>query len=121
MFKRENTAYFYTNLNNNDKKRGGRLITAIRNNTDDTSISRAKITRNQKCDKKQLYGHSKQRTSGISHEKTWKWLKKGSLKRETESLVIAELNNAIKTNYVKAKTGKTQQNSRVSNEETETK
>ena len=40
-------------------------------------------------------------TIEISHKKTWKWLRKGNLKREI--LLIAAQNNAIKTNYVKAK------------------
>ena len=40
------------------------------------------------------------------------WLRKGNLKRETESLLQAAQNNAIRTNYVKAKIDKTQQNSK---------
>ena len=36
----------------------------------------------------------------------------GNLKKETESLLIAAQNNAIKTNYFKAKIDKTQQNSK---------
>ena len=46
-------------------------------------------------------------TSEISHEKTWIWLKKGNLKKETESLLKAAQNNAIRTNYVKVKIDKT--------------
>ena len=38
--------------------------------------------------------------------------KKGHLKRETESFLIAAQNNAIRTNYVKAKIDKMQQNSK---------
>ena len=49
---------------------------------------------------------------GKFQAKSWKWLRKGHLKRETESLLIAEQNKAIKTNYVKAKIDKTQQNSK---------
>ena len=37
--------------------------------------------------------------------------KKGNLKRKTGSLLIAQ-NNALRTNYVKAKIHKTQQNSK---------
>ena len=58
-------------------------------------------------------------TSKISHEKTYTWLGKGNLKRETESRQIATQSNAIRTNYVKAKIGKMQQN--VDFVETETK
>ena len=50
-------------------------------------------------------------SSEISHEKTLIWLRKGNLKRESESLLITARNNAIKTSYVKAKIDKTQQNS----------
>ena len=48
----------------------------------------------------------------VAHEKTWTWLRKGNLKRETESLIIAAQNNAIRTNYIKAIIDKTQQNSK---------
>ena len=60
----------------------------------------------------QLCGHFKRQTREISHEKTWTCLRKGFLKRETESLLIAAQNNAIRTNYVKARIDKTQQNGR---------
>ena len=50
--------------------------------------------------------------SNISHEKTWTSLRKENLKRETESLLIAAQNNAIRTNYIKARIDKTQQNSK---------
>ena len=39
-------------------------------------------------------------------------VKRRYLQRETESLLIATQNNIIRTNYVKAKTDKTQQNSK---------
>ena len=48
----------------------------------------------------------------ISHAKTWTWLRKGNLKRETESLLIAAEENAIRTNHIKARIDKTQQNSK---------
>ena len=70
------------------------------------------ITRKKKWEEKQLYGHFKWLTSDISHEKTWTWLRKGNLKRETESLLIAAQNNAIRTNHIKAKIDKMQQNCR---------
>ena len=47
-----------------------------------------------------------------SHTRCLDMAKKGHLKRETESLQIAAQNNAIRTNYVKAKIDKTQQNSK---------
>ena len=51
------------------KKRGERLITATRNNTINTRINRTTITRKQKWEEKQSYGHSKRLTTDISHEK----------------------------------------------------
>ena len=53
------------------EKRGGRLITAIRNNTNNTKTSKPEITRKHKWEEKQLYGCFKRLTRDISHEKTW--------------------------------------------------
>ena len=53
-------------------------------------------------EEKQLYRYFIQQTSEISHEKTWTWLRKGNLKRETESLLIAAQNDAIRIKYIKA-------------------
>ena len=95
-------------LESNIEKRSGKLIRATRNNTGNTRISKTKITKTKR-EEKQLYRHFKRQTSEISHEKTWWWLIKGNFKRETESLPIAEQNNAIRTNYVKTKIDETQQ------------
>ena len=48
----------------------------------------------------------------MSHEKTWTYLRKGNLKREAESLLIAAQNNAISIIHIKARIDKTQQNSK---------
>ena len=48
----------------------------------------------------------------LSHDKTWTWLRKGNFKRETKSLLIAAENHAIRTNHIKARIDKTQQNSK---------
>ena len=42
----------------------------------------------------------------------WMWLRKGNLKRKTESLLKVTQNNAIRTNFVKARIDMTQQNSK---------
>ena len=68
-------------LEDNIKRRGGRQITAARNNTDNTSINRTKISRKRKWEEKQLYRHFKRQTSEISHEKTWTWLRKENFER----------------------------------------
>ena len=63
-------------------------------------------------ERKQLYGHFKRLIINISFDKTWTWLRKGNFKRETESLLRAAQNNAIRTNHIKARIDKTQQNSK---------
>ena len=90
----------------------GGLITATRNDNDNTMDNRMTITRKQKCEGKQLYGRFKRLINNISHDKTWTWLRKGNFKRETESLLIAAQNNAIKTNHIKGRIDKTQQNTK---------
>ena len=87
------------------------LMTAIRSYSDNTMDNRI-ITRKQKWEEKQLYGRFKRLINNNSHEKTWTWLRKGNLKRETVSLQIAAQDNAIRTNYIKARIDKTQQNSK---------
>ena len=65
-------------------------------------------TRKQKWEEKQLYGRFKLLINNISLDKTWTWLRKGNLKRETGSLLMAAQNNAIRTNHIKARIDKTQ-------------
>ena len=96
------------------EKYEGELNTAIRNGTDNTMDNRMTITRKQKWEEKQLYGCLKRLINNISHDKTWTWLRKGNLKRETEPLLIVAQNNAVRTNHIKARIDKTQQNSKCS-------
>ena len=79
------------------------------------------ITRKQKWEGKQLYGRFKRLINNISHEKTRTWLRKGNFKRETESLLMAAQNNAIRTNRIEARIDKTQQNNnRICNDREKT-
>ena len=87
-------------------------ITTIRNDTDYTIDERVTTTRKQKWEGEQLYGRFKRLINNISHDKTWTWLRKGNFKRETDSLLIAAQGNAIRTNHIKARIDKTQQNSK---------
>ena len=65
------------------------LISAIRNNTDNTIDNRMTITRKEKWEEKQLYGRFKRLINNISHGNAWTWLRKGNFMRETESLLMA--------------------------------
>ena len=53
-----------------------------------------------------------QATNEISHEKTWKWLRKGNFKWETKSIRIVAQINTIQTNIIKAKIDKMQKDSK---------
>ena len=88
------------------------LITTIRVDTDNTIDDRMKTTKKQKWEEKQLYGRFKRLINYISHHKSWTWLRKGNLKRENESLLIAAQDNAIRTQHIIARIYKTQQNSK---------
>ena len=85
----------------------GGLITAIRNDTDNTVDNRMTITRKQKFEGKQLFGRFKRLIKNISHDKTWMWLQKENFKRETEYHQITAQHNAIRTNHIKARIDKT--------------
>ena len=94
------------------QKQDGGLISAIRNDSDNTMDNRMTITRKQKWEGRQLYGLFKGLINNISYNKTWTWLRKGNFKRVTESLLIAAQDNAVRTNHIKARIDKTQQNSK---------
>ena len=61
---------------------------------------------------RKMYGYFKTQTSKIALEKTWTWLRNGDFNKGGESLLIAAQNNAIRTNYIKAKIDNTQQNNK---------
>ena len=94
------------------EKHGRGLITDIRNDTDTTIDDRMTTNRKQKWEEKHLYGRFKRLINNISRQKSWTWLRKENLKRETEFLQIAAQDNAIRTNHIKARIYKTQQNSK---------
>ena len=99
-------------LENYIEKHERGLITTIRLDTDNTINERMTTTRKQKLEGKQLYGRFKRLINNILNLKTWTWIRKGKLKRETESLLIAAQENAIRTNHIKARIDKMQQNSK---------
>ena len=48
----------------------------------------------------------------MTNSKTWAWLTRGELKKETESLITAAQDQALRTNAVKAKIDKTRVDSK---------
>ena len=71
------------------QKHDGGVITAIRNDTDNTMDNRMTITWKQKLERNPITGSFKRLINNISNEKTWTWLRKGNFKKGTESLLIA--------------------------------
>ena len=53
------------------QKHEGGLITATRNESENTMNNRMTITRKQKWEGKQLYGMFKRLINNISHDRTW--------------------------------------------------
>ena len=99
-------------LDNYIEKHEGGLITSLINDTDSTMANKMTITGKQKWEEKQLYGRFKRLINNISHKKVWTRLRNGNFKTETESLLIATQNNAIRTNHIKMRIDKTKQNSK---------
>ena len=85
------------------QKHNGGLITAMVKDTDNTMNKRMTITRKQIWEGKQLYWCFKRLINNISLDKIWIWLRKGIIKRETESLLTAAQNNAGRSNHTKAR------------------
>ena len=56
-----------------------------------------------------FYGQIARQSEDQRSDETWTWLKEGKLKRETESLIIAAQDQAIRTNYVKTTIDKSQE------------
>ena len=94
------------------QKHEGGLISVTRHETENTMNSRMTITRKQKWEGKQFYGRFKRLINNISLDKIWAWLRKGNFMRETESFLIAAQDSAIRTNHIKERIDKTQQNSK---------
>ena len=74
--------------------------------------NRKKNERNTQWTQKQLHGQFIRQTTDKASEDRWGWLRKGCLKRTTESLTMAAQEHAIRTNNIKAKIDKTQENSK---------
>ena len=48
-----------------------------------------------------LHGQFENQTGELKIEDSWNWLRKGDLKRETESLLMATQEQALNTNSIK--------------------
>ena len=55
---------------------------------------------------KPLHGQFLRQTEEIRDDATWDWLRKGDLKTETEGMITAAQDQALRTNAIKAKVEK---------------
>ena len=55
-----------------------------------------------------LHGQFSQQTEEAENQDRWQWLRNGTLKRETESLMFAAQEQAIRNNVIKGKIDKSQ-------------
>ena len=108
----DNVDAFIQRLEGYIEKHEQGLITTTRVDTDNTINERMTTTRKQKWEGTQLYGRFKRLINNISQQNTWTWLRKGNLKRETESLLIATQNNTKRTKHIKPRIDKTKENSK---------
>ena len=96
-----------------------RLLSSLRIIEDDEVIEskadakkRKRTERKENWKEKTLHGQFLRQTDDIAGEDRWLWLKQGNLKRETESLILAAQEQAIRTNVIKANIDNTQEQSK---------
>ena len=56
-----------------------------------------------------LHDQLTQQTKRVGNQDRWQWLQNGTLKRESESLICTAQEQAIRTNLIKGKIGKSQE------------
>jgi len=85
-----------------------KLLKAVRRKGDDNQETAASFKERRRTENTQgwkempLYGQFARQSEDKRSDEEWTWLKEEKLKRETESLIIAPQDQAIRTNYVKA-------------------
>ena len=79
--------------------------------------------RNKNWKEKTLHGEYIKQTEEVMDENSWRWLKNGQLKKETEGLIIAAQDQALRTNAIKHNIDKTGETPlcRLCKEKSETK
>ena len=68
---------------------------------------RRKDEKVKNCKEKALYGAFVQQISDEAGEESWRWLRNGFLKKETEGLILADQEQALRTNSIKYNIDKT--------------
>ena len=95
-----------------------RLLTAARaeNEYEEESEAEYKVRkRNERCQawkEKTFHGQFLRQTGNEAGSYSWIWIRNTGIKRETQSTIIAAQEQAIRTNIIKAKIDKTQEESK---------
>ena len=89
-----------------------KLITATRNILMTRGPTERQLPENENGRKPTIWTFKATNKPHRIWKKTWTWQRKGNLKREMKSLLIATQNNAIRTNHIKARIDKMQQTSK---------
>ena len=66
-----------------------------------TAKKKKKEERHKQWKKKQLHGKFIRETEEVRSEKTWGWIRKTYLRKETEGLVFAAQEQALRTNWIR--------------------
>ena len=72
----------------------------------DKDKNNSETARLEKWTSKVMHGQYRRQTTAIADPSSWHWLKYQDLKKETESLIIAAQDQAIRTNYIKHRVDK---------------
>ena len=102
-------------INDSDERliKAARKISGGHNNETEVEYKiRKKNERKEQWREKVMHGQFVRQTEEILGNESWFWLKKGSLKRETESLIMAVQEQALATNLMKARIYQTQEDSK---------
>ena len=100
-------------LENYIQKSNERLITSARRDLEDEELgtekefkAQRKEDRKSELEAKALHGQHFRQTKEFSDTESWRWLREGELKKETEGLIMAAQTQSLRTNAVKAKIDK---------------
>ena len=101
-------------IEQNDEKliSAARGLYELRSESEQQYRDRVKSARKQDLRDKALHGQFFRQAEDLPNENNWLWLKNGALKRETEALIMACQEQAIRTNVVKTRIDKSQLNSK---------
>ena len=78
----------------------------VEGETKEKSTKRKRVEREKTLHEGKLQGQFVQKTRNIAHKFSGKWIRNGFLKKETEGMLFAVQEQALRTNLIKAKIDK---------------